>query len=307
MEYKYAIFQTNELQFLNSCVKTGSYGESDGAFRASKYDNLREVRDIQIGDRIFIHLKGKLYCGPFFVTKPHPEFIINTSKANWHRVNIESTPREYHPVWLSMKPWCFFFDKELASQVNYCYFELLNRAKFRIRRIGLITPDEGERLWKFIDEYGNPISDFLQRNEGFSFTHTRPSQFHQGAISKGLFTVKENSSFYRTRNGIFVRSKSEMLIANFLHDHRFRFEYERPTLLESKLIRPDFYLPDCDLIVEHLGLYESSADYRKDWEWKKSLYEKCNRKYITLFETDIPQLESTLLVKLSQVGCKASM
>lgn len=307
MEYKYAIFQTNELQFLISCIKTGSYGESDGAFKASKYDNLSEVRDIQNGDRIFIHLKGKLYCGPFFITNPHPEFIIDSSNGSWHRVNVESTPKKFHPVWLIMKPWCFFFDKELSSQVNYCYSELLNKAKFRFPRIGLIKPEEGERLWKFIDEYGSPFSDFLQRHADFSFNQTQLFQFHQGVNSKGLFTAKEYSNFYRTLNGLLVRSKSEMLIANFLHYHRFRFEYERPTLLESKLIRPDFYLPDCDLIIEHLGLYEFSEEYRKDWEWKKSLYEKCNRKFITLFENDIPQLESSLLLKLSQVGCKSSM
>ncbi len=310
MDYQYATFQTNELSYLTSCIKTGSYGESEMSFKAPKYDNLGEVRNIQKGDRIFIHLKNKLYCGPFFITDPHSEFSIESHKGNWHKVDVDKTPREFHPVWLTIKPWCFFFDKELSSQVNYCYYELLLKAGFRFAPTSIIKPEEGERLWKFIDENRHPFSDFLQRQGSFAFQQPRTSQEHQFykvAVSKGYFPTSDEKHFYRTKNGIYVRSKSEMHIANFLHDHHYRFEYERPTLLESKLVHPDFYLPDCDLIIEHLGLYETSSEYRKDWSWKQSLYERSQRRFVVFFESEIGQLESVLLSKLSQAGCKASL
>jgi hypothetical protein len=306
MSRLYATFQTNEISYLTSCIKTGSYGESDRAFLAPKFDVLKDLRHIKPGDRVFIHLRGRLFCGPFFISDPHPGFIIDESVGSWHKVDFERTPEELRPVWLAIKPWCFFFDRDLSAQVNYCDANLLLKAGFRLPPLGSIGAEIGERLWQFIDEHGNPFSDFLQRQGAFAFrgfAHAPTAQFHQAALAKQLITQNEKSIPYRTKNGILVRSKSEMLIANFLHDRGYRFEYERVTVLGTKLLRPDFYLPDYDVFLEHLGLIDSRSAYREDWEWKKALYDANNCKVITTFENDIRNLESSLLQKLVSYGC----
>jgi len=307
MPYKYATFQTNEVQYLTSCVKTGSYGESDPAFRAPRFDVLGKLREIGPGDRIFIHLKGRLYCGPFFITVPHPEFNIQESVGSWYKVNVEQTPPDARPIWLFDKPWCFFFDRDLSMQVNYCFAGLLSKAGFKLPPLGLLDNEVGERLWQVIDENGSPFSDFLQRQTSFAYNGFPKSvsiPFHQALSTRHLVGQSKTPVQYRTRNGIFVRSKSEVLIANFLHDRRISFEYERPLVLGNTFLRPDFYLPDCQVYIEHLGLYDSNPEYRQDWKWKKSLFDTHKVKVVTLFEAEIPQLDSVLLRKLADFGCK---
>ena len=97
-----------------------------------------------------------------------------------------------------------------------------------------------------------------------------------------------------------VRSKSERLIDDWLYDHKIRAEYERSLPLAGYVISPDFYLPDHDIYIEHLGLLESNDEYRKDWQWKKSLYDKHGVKYVVLIESDIGELDRNLSFKLRQ-------
>ena len=58
---------------------------------------------------------------------------------------------------------------------------------------------------------------------------------------------KKYQAEYRTRDGRFVRSKSEGRIADWLYDHKVRYEYERKV---ADGIVCDFYLPDIDTYIE---------------------------------------------------------
>lgn len=84
---------------------------------------------------------------------------------------------------------------------------------------------------------------------------------------------------YLTAKGDYVRSKSEVIIANELYNHQILYEYEKPLSLNgySKPILPDFtiYTPMENKTVywEHCGLM-GNAEYRSKWEWKKQLYER---------------------------------
>lgn len=90
-------------------------------------------------------------------------------------------------------------------------------------------------------------------------------------------SVKQNQEIYspkthvhETQAGIFVRSKSEVIIANTLFHHGIPFEYEKQLIIKDSArvdiysIYPDFtiYLPDEKKILwEHLGLL-ANEDYR---------------------------------------------
>lgn len=75
--------------------------------------------------------------------------------------------------------------------------------------------------------------------------------------------------------GEFVRSKSEMLIGDFLKRHRISFRYEKGIEMGGRLIHPDFtfYIDGKEYYWEHLGLWEQDK-YRADWEKRKALYER---------------------------------
>ena len=82
---------------------------------------------------------------------------------------------------------------------------------------------------------------------------------------------------HRTTRGELVRSKSELVIANYLHNAGLPYQYERP--IEGSAapgrLRPDFSFVDDsgDVILwEHLGMLDR-PDYVRSWEWKKAWYE----------------------------------
>lgn len=81
---------------------------------------------------------------------------------------------------------------------------------------------------------------------------------------------------HRTARGEFVRSKSEVIIANILHaldvDYRYEFPFEGP--VTGGVRRPDFYFVAKDsqvVIWEHLGLLHD-AGYARNWARKRDWY-----------------------------------
>jgi ATP-dependent DNA helicase RecQ len=78
---------------------------------------------------------------------------------------------------------------------------------------------------------------------------------------------------YKALSGDWVRSKSEVIIANLLHDRGVRFLYERELTLGGNRLSPDFTIEfkGQTFYWEHLGLL-NREDYRADWAHKESVY-----------------------------------
>ena len=124
----------------------------------------------------------------------------------------------------------------------------------------------------------------------FSFPEfRRPEKSHLLGINSSLFqfqplpeeiltmnTWYEEGKVHQTLSDYMVRSKSEVIIANILHDRKIPFKYEVPLFASDGT----FYLPDFTVTWhgekwywEHLGLLDSE-EYRNHWETKKQWYEK---------------------------------
>ena len=87
----------------------------------------------------------------------------------------------------------------------------------------------------------------------------------------------EENLIHRTKNGIMVRSKSEVIIANMLCDNGIEnFLYEEKLPLGDTYKLPDFTFKDAAsgtyIIWEHLGML-GNAEYKAAWEEKKKIYE----------------------------------
>lgn len=131
-------------------------------------------------------------------------------------------------------------------------------------------------------------------------------EFHQDQSTYNLVTLKskiENNEAklkqeHRTLNLERVKSLEEVIIANFLFLNGIRYEYEYLYPFKAdkdkyrKAYRPDFYLPDYDIYLEHFGI---TQDYRTPWlskieeakyvegiHWKRKLHQENNT---TLIET----------------------
>ena len=74
---------------------------------------------------------------------------------------------------------------------------------------------------------------------------------------------------YRCDNGIYVRSLSELCIANWLYANRIPFEYERKVAFQhsGENAHCDFYLPDYDAYIEFWGMSnDQNYEYHKRWK-----------------------------------------
>ena len=80
----------------------------------------------------------------------------------------------------------------------------------------------------------------------------------------------------RTNSGIFVRSKSEALIANLYDQYGIPYVYEFPHSLNGRIIRCDFTIlspRDCESVIlhEHIGLL-GNEEYEESYLWKLKEY-----------------------------------
>ena len=83
---------------------------------------------------------------------------------------------------------------------------------------------------------------------------------------------------HRTARGELVRSKSEVIIANELHNRGFDYHYERELRFENDPPRyPDFTIEDAasglTFYWEHCGML-TDPGYKARWDAKRSWYEK---------------------------------
>ena len=103
----------------------------------------------------------------------------------------------------------------------------------------------------------------------------------------------------RTKDGHWVRSKSEQYIANFLFDNRIWYQYERPVTIGGIELRPDFYLPDVGrgIYIEHFGILDDPR-YRQLADRKIALYTQAKLNVIVTDEKDALDMDAALRRKL---------
>jgi DNA helicase-4 len=71
--------------------------------------------------------------------------------------------------------------------------------------------------------------------------------------SKKRKTLPRDGKFYTSLNGTKVRSKSEQYIADWLYRHNIRFVYEPEVNFKDFPFKPDFYIPEANLYLEHVS------------------------------------------------------
>lgn len=90
---------------------------------------------------------------------------------------------------------------------------------------------------------------------------------------------RANDLIHRTSKGDYVRSKSELIIANMLWDKEILYKYEERLYSKDGT---EWKLPDFTITTEegetfyweHLGRLENDPKYAEDWEAKKEWYKK---------------------------------
>jgi ATP-dependent DNA helicase DinG len=126
-----------------------------------------------------------------------------------------------------------------------------------------------------------------ERLSGFSGVHIRYGESHASG------EYRPDGRRYLTNAGIYVRSKSEMLLANELSRRGIYFEYEEP-LMSIPNALPDFTFPDYGgVILEHLGMLDNQS-YQQRWESKAQQYRAKGIQFFYTTEDDIRHLQATV-------------
>src|SRR5690606_1417369 len=91
-----------------------------------------------------------------------------------------------------------------------------------------------------------------------------------------------------TIQGEKVKSVEELTIANFLYLNGIEYEYEKPYPFGDTIYRPDFYLKDYDIYLEHFGIDENNRakwltpfneqKYVEEMELKRETHKTYNTK-----------------------------
>lgn len=99
-----------------------------------------------------------------------------------------------------------------------------------------------------IDNF-NSLGEKIDTEKGIDF-HTLKSKNELNKVSK---------SSLDTMQGEKVKSVEELTIANFLYLNGIEYEYEKPYPRGEIMYRPDFYLKDYDIWLEHFGVDENNC------------------------------------------------
>ncbi|PCI69108.1 MAG: hypothetical protein COB26_06760 [Piscirickettsiaceae bacterium] len=125
---------------------------------------------------------------------------------------------------------------------------------------------------------------------------------------KGNHQGKENFTTLKEET---VKSHQELVIANFLTLNGVRYLYEEPYkhktyTVEKRQYKPDFYLPDFDVYIEHFGIdrnnntapYIDQKEYLDGIKWKIATHEEYGTDLIQTFSYEFT--ENKLLISLKE-------
>lgn len=127
-------------------------------------------------------------------------------------------------------------------------------------------------------------------------------------------SVQQRRETKRTLKNEQVKSLQEVSIANFLFLHGINYEYEAqypftPEDLSRKVYRPDFYLPDYNIYLEHFGIDRQGnvpwlspieeKKYQEDMEWKRAFHKQNETKLLETYSYYAS--EGVLLEKLEEM------
>lgn len=246
--------------------------------------------------------KIPVFNGELGFVKPHP---FDTKKLKWQNFTI----KHFQVVFSRKDNYWIGYGSNLGKQSNGKYYmpkedvednlELayaisvhkaqgseFDRVYFILpkSRTALLSP---ELFYTGITRASQHCTLLVEGDISPLVSLRRPEQSHLARISSSLFSFRpvpealasmgswyEEGKIHETLADFMVRSKSEVIIANMLHERGIPFRYEVP------LFAPDgtFYLPDFtitwrgqELYWEHLGLMEQ-AKYKNHWETKQNWY-----------------------------------
>jgi hypothetical protein len=169
--------------------------------------------------------------------------------------------------------------KSQGSDFEYVFLIIPKTGRIISRELFYTALTRSKRKLILLVEGDNPNWIINLSKPQCSETSKRNSQIFKSAVREARSHIPYvDGLIHKTKQeGLLVRSKSEVIVANELEYKHIRFEYEREFIGGNGQKRiPDFSFIDAAgdvIILEHLGMM-SVPSYKSDWEKKKKFYEE---------------------------------
>jgi len=159
---------------------------------------------------------------------------------------------------------------------------------------GLGTEGEGEtRLERVVDALRDRDVRFRVQWDLFRLVFSRPLADFGSVEETDAWDPVNRTAGFRTLNNEVVKSREELMLANWLFYNGIRYEYESDYELDTAdaghgRYRPDFYYPDIDVYHEHWALDRHGRPppqfhgYADGLRWKRDTHDRYGT---TLLET----------------------
>lgn len=145
---------------------------------------------------------------------------------------------------------------------------------------------EEEAVLTMVDELKEADPEFRTRWDIFRLVFGQePSGGDADSPMRQAAGRQSDRGDFQTLNNETVRSRGEVLVANWLFYNGVRYQYEAPYKVdtatsEHRQYQPDFYLPDIDTYLEHWALDARGkppaefVGYLEGMAWKKQLHQR---------------------------------
>lgn len=169
--------------------------------------------------------------------------------------------------------------KSQGSDFDYVFLVVPKTGRVISRELIYTALTRAKRKLILLIEGDNPHWIINLSKPQHSETSKRNTQMFKPSIreSKSHIPYVEGLIHKTKKEGLLVRSKSEVIISNELEYRELPFEYEREFIGKNGQKRiPDFTFIDAAgdiIILEHLGMLDVPS-YNADWEKKKKFYEE---------------------------------
>jgi hypothetical protein len=197
--------------------------------------------------------------------------------------------------------------KSQGSDFDYVFLVIPQTGRIISRELIYTALTRGKKKLVLLVEGDSPHWIINLSKPQYSETAKRNTHLFQPSVReiKSSIPYAEGLIHKTRKEGLLVRSKSEVIIANMLCDKNIDFEYERQFSDKKGQNRiPDFTFIDAagDLILlEHLGMM-AIPSYRADWEKKQQFYEVngfiVNENLFITTESDSGAIDSIAIQKV---------
>ena len=107
------------------------------------------------------------------------------------------------------------------------------------------------------------------------------------SISNLIYELKLRYYIYGRKDVKDFKSNKEAFIASYFDKKKIKYIYEKELKLGKEKIHPDFFLPEFDVYVEYWGKWPADFDYRKECNYKRSLFEKYDINLVELYPDNL--------------------